>query len=54
MQYSSTHEPYFQGNQMNTHRGRGWGQGPQHFRGCGCSRPNFQNNAGTYQYYTHD
>ena len=39
---------------MNTYRGRGWGQGPQQFRGC--SRQNFQNNAGTYQhqYYTHD
>ena len=39
---------------MNTYRGRG--QGPQHFRGCGHGRSNFQNNAGTYhyQYYTHD
>ena len=37
---------------MNTYRGRG----PQHFRGCGRGRSNFQNNAGTYQYqyYTHD
>ena len=37
---------------MNAYRG----QGPQHFRGCGGSRSNFQNNAGTYQYqyYTHD
>ena len=41
---------------MNTYRGRGRGWGPQHFRGCGRSRFNFQNNAGTYQYlyYTHD
>ena len=39
---------------MNTYRGRGWGWEPQHFRGPSHSRPNFQNNAGTYQYYTHD
>ena len=41
---------------MNTYRGRGQGQGPQQFRGCGYGRQNFQNNAGTYQYqyYTHD
>ena len=41
---------------MNTYRGRSQGRGPQHFRGCGCGRSNFQNNAGTYQYqyYTHD
>ena len=52
MQYGSAHKPYSQGNQMNTYQGRG----PQHFRGCGCGRPNFQNNAGIYQYqyYTHD
>ena len=39
---------------MNTYRG--WGRGPQQFRGCGLGRLNFQNNAGTYQYqyYTHD
>ena len=37
---------------MNTYRGQG--RGPQQFRGHGRSRPNFQNNAGTYQYYTHD
>ena len=57
-QYSSAHKSIFQGNQMNTYRGQGWGwgQGPQHFRGCSRGRPNFQNNAGTYQYqyYTHD
>ena len=55
-QYGSTCKPYYQGNQMNTYRGRGRGQGPQQFRGCGHGRPNFQNNAGTYQYqyYTHD
>ena len=37
---------------MNTYRG----QGPQQFRGRGCSRSNFQSNAATYQYqyYTHD
>ena len=55
-QYGSTHKPYFQGNQMNTYRGRGQGQGPQQSRGHGHGRQNFQNNAGThqYQYYTHD
>ena len=55
-QYGSTRKPYFQGNQMNTYRGRGRGRGPQQFRGRGRGRPNFQNNAGTYQYqyYTHD
>ena len=53
-QYGSAHKSYFQGNQMNIYRGRG--RGPQQFRGCGRSRSNFQNNAGTYQYqyYTHD
>ena len=53
-QYGSACKPYFQGNQMNTYRGRG--RGPQQLRGCGCSRQNFHNNAGTdqYQYYTHD
>ena len=53
-QYGSAHKSYFQGNQMNIYRGQG--RGPQQFRGCGCSRSNFQNNAGTYQYqyYTHD
>ena len=56
MQYGSACKPYFQGNQMNTYRGRGWGRGPHQFRGCSCGRPNFQNNAGIYQYqyYTHD
>ena len=56
MQYGNARKPYFQGNQMNTYRGRGWGQGPQHFRGCSHGRSNFQNNTGTYQYqyYTHD
>ena len=56
IQDGSTRKPYFQGNQMNTYRGRGQGQGPQHFRGCSRGRSNFQNNAGTYQcqYYTHD
>ena len=51
-QYGSACKPYFQGNQMNTYRGRG----PQQFRGRGRGRSNFQNNAGTYQYqyYTHD
>ena len=41
---------------MNTYRGQGRDRGPQQFRGCGRGRPNFQNNAGTYQhqYYTHD
>ena len=41
---------------MNTYRGLGRGRGPQHFRGCGRGRSNFQNNTGTYQYqyYTHD
>ena len=41
---------------MNTYRGQGWGRGPQQFRGCGHSRQNFWNNAGTYQYqyYTHN
>ena len=53
-QYGSTRKPYFQGNQLNTCRG--WGQGPQQFRGCAHGRQSFQNNAGTYQYqyYTHD
>ena len=52
MQYGNACKPYFQGNQANTYRG----QGPQHFRGCSRSRPNYQNKAGTYQYqyYTHD
>ena len=53
-QYGSACKPCFQGNQMNTYRSRGRGQGPQQFRGCGRGRSNFQNNAGTYQYYTHD
>ena len=41
---------------MNMYRGQGRGRGPQQFRGCGHSRLNFHNNAGTYQYqyYTHD
>ena len=55
-QYGSTRKLYFQGNQLNAYRGQGWGRGPQQFRGRGCSRQNFKNNAGTYQYqyYTHD
>ena len=55
-QYGSAHKPYFQGNQVNAYRGRGWGRGPQQFRGRACGRQNFENNAGTYQYqyYTHD
>ena len=41
---------------MNSYRSKDRGQGPQQFRGCGCGRPNYQNNNGTYQYqyYTHD
>ena len=55
-QYGSTRKPYFQGNQVNAYRSRGWGQDPQHFRGRARSRQNFQNNPCTYQYqyYTHD
>ena len=55
-QYGSASKPYFQGNQANTYRSRGRGQGPQHFRGRARGRQNFQNNNGTYQYqyYTHD
>ena len=55
-QYSNARKPYFQGNQSNTYRGRGRGHGPQHFRGCGRGRVNYQNNTGMYQYqyYTHD
>ena len=53
-QYGSACKPYFQGNQVNACRG--WGRGPQHFRGQARGRQNFQNNTGTYQYqyYTHD
>ena len=56
MQCGNARKPYFQGNQVNTYRGQGRGREPQHFRGHGHSRPNYQNNAGTYQhqYYTHD
>ena len=55
-QYGSARKPYFQGNQVNAYRSRGWGRGPQQFRGHASGRQNFQNNAGTYQYhyYTHD
>ena len=47
---------YFQGNQANSYRGRSRGQGPQHFRGCGHSRANYQSSNGVYQYqyYMHD
>ena len=56
LQYGNARKPYFQGNQANTYRGQGQGRGPQHFRGHGHGRPNYQNNAGTYQHqcYTHD
>ena len=56
MQYSNNHKPYFQGNQTNSYRGRGWGRGSQQFRGRGRGRANYQNNNGMYQYqyYTHD
>ena len=55
-QYGSTRKQYYQGNHINAYRGRGWGRGPQQFRGCARGRYSFQNNAGTYQYqyYTHD
>ena len=55
-QYGNGDKPYFQGNHANTYRGRGHGCGPQHFKGCGCGRANYQTNNGTYQYqyYTHD
>ena len=55
-QDGSTCKPYFQGNQLNAYQGRARGRGPQQFRGCACSRQNFQNNTGTYQYqyHTHD
>ena len=47
---------YFQGNQSNNYRGQSHGCGPQHFRGCGHGRANYQgsNGAYQYQYYTHD
>ena len=55
-QYGNNHEPYFQGNQTNSYRGRGCGHGAQQFRGHSRGRPNYQNSNGTYQYqyYTHD
>ena len=53
-QYSNNRKPYFQGNQTNSYRGRGRGQGPQQFRGCGHGRANYQSSNGVYQYYTHD
>ena len=31
-QYGSSCKPYFQRNQMNTYRGRGWDRGPQQFK----------------------
>ena len=54
--YGNGRKPYFQGNHGNTYRGRGYGCGPQQFRGCGHGRANYQNNNGMYhyQYYTHD
>ena len=39
---------------MNGYRSRGWGRGPPQFRGRGRGMANYQNNNGTYQYYTHD
>ena len=55
-QYGNNRKPYFQGNQTNSYRGQSRGQGPQHFRGCGHGRANYQNNNGAYQfqYYMHD
>ena len=55
-QYVNNHKPYFQGNQANNYRGRSHGCGPQHFRGCGRGRANYQSSNGAYQYqyYTHD
>ena len=51
-----TKNPYFQGNQGNSYRGQSHGRGPQHFRGCGCGRANYQSSNGAYQhqYYMHD
>ena len=54
MQYNNARKTYFQGNYVNTYRGRGHGRGPQQFRGCGLDRANYQNNNAMYQYYTHD
>ena len=55
-QYGNGRKPCFQGNHANTYRGQGHGHGPQHFRGCGHGRANYQTNNGMYQYqyYTHD
>ena len=55
-QYGNNHKPYFQGNQANNYRGQSHGCGPQHFRGCGNGRANYQSSNGVYQhqYYTHD
>ena len=53
-QYGNNHKPYFQGNQANSYRGQGCGQGPQQFRGRGHGRANYQSSNGTYQYYTHN
>ena len=55
-QYGNNRKPYFQGNQANNYRGQSHGHGPQHFRGCGRGRANYQSSNGAYQYqyYTHD
>ena len=46
----------FQGNQANNYRGQSCRRGPQHFRGCGHGRANYQSSNGAYQYqyYMHD
>ena len=53
-QYGNNCKPYFQGNQSNNYRGQS--RGPQHFRGCGRGRANYQSSNGVYQYqyYMHD
>ena len=55
-QYGNNHKPYFPGNQTNGHRSQGCSRGPQHFRGHGLGRANYQNSNGAYQYqyYMHD
>ena len=47
-QYSNKCKPYFQGNQGNSYRGQGRGCGPQHFRGRGHGRANYQSSNGAY------
>ena len=53
---ATTANPTFQGNQTNSYRSQGHGQGPQQFRGCSRGRANYQSSNGTYQYqyYMHD